>query len=275
MEGVEELDFQIPISSNRNDTSGRFEMHTRLSAVVAISALLATGVSASYAADLPVKAPPMAPAVAFTWTGFYIGANLGGAWSKFDGTSSIAGNAFIADTTLSGSSSNTSGVIGGGQVGYNWQFNNFVLGIEADIQGSSQNRTDTFVCGIACTLTNEARLNSFATVRGRIGFTPWERSLIYFTGGWAWMNASDTVTLNLGAASASFDTSNSRSGWTVGGGWEYMFLDHWSAKVEYLYLRSEDIDGSTTLPAVLGGGTLAATGHFTNNVVRVGVNYHF
>jgi len=150
-----------------------------------------------------------------------------------------------------------------------------VLGVEADIQGSSQNRTDTFGCGIACTVTNEARLNSFATVRGRIGFTPWERSLIYFTGGWAWMNGTDTATLNVGATSVSFDTSNSRSGWTVGGGWEWMFIDHWSAKIEYLYLRSEDINGSTTLPVALGGGTLTETGHFTNNVVRVGVNYHF
>ena len=89
----------------------------------------------AFAADLRLKAPPPPPPV-FSWTGFYIGANIGGAWSNGSITDNVTGAQL---------NSNSSGFIGGGQIGYNYQFNTFVLGVEWDIDGTSINKTSNVV----------------------------------------------------------------------------------------------------------------------------------
>jgi outer membrane immunogenic protein len=86
------------------------------------------------AADMAVKAAPLPMAAVFSWTGFYIGGNVGGAWSRNNGDSDF-GPLFPCIESLPGGG-DTSGVIGGGQIGYNWQVNQFVLGVEADVVGS-------------------------------------------------------------------------------------------------------------------------------------------
>jgi outer membrane immunogenic protein len=92
---------------------------------------------------------------------------------------------------------------------------------------------DSLLRGVGCSVSNEARLDSFATVRGRPGFTPWDRSLIYVTGGWAWTHGKDAVTATAGGLTATLiHLSASKSGWTLGGGWEQMIWEHWSAKLE-------------------------------------------
>lgn len=244
------------------------------SLVAAAIGLLSVGTAS--AADLPTKAPMMVSQVnSFSWTGFYLGANVGYGWGKFDGTGTIAGNAFVPAGTYS-ESTNADGIIGGGQIGYNWQINQFVLGVEADFQGAGESKTETAACGAGCSISNEARLDSFATVRGRLGFTPWDRGLLYVTGGWAWMHGKDTETFTAGGVSGTLlDLSASKSGWTVGGGLEQMIWDRWSAKLEYLYMQADGFSGSAAIPAALGGGTFTASGRLTNNVVRVGLNYHF
>ncbi len=88
------------------------------------------------AADLPLKAPPAPPVPVFSWTGLYIGANIGGAWSNGSITDQVTG---------ANLSSNSSGFIGGGQIGYNYQFNTFVLGVEWDIDGTSIKKTSNVV----------------------------------------------------------------------------------------------------------------------------------
>jgi outer membrane immunogenic protein len=200
--------------------------------------------SSAFAADLPVKAPYAPAPLLPTWTGFYAGVNVGGGWAD--------GGLGTGDLT---------GVIGGGQLGYNWQAGQFVFGIEGDFQGSSQKKSDTVATGIG-PVTAEQKLPWLATLRGRLGYAQGPL-MFYVTGGAAWVNYE--VSLSSGGVSVSDSTT--QSAWTVGGGVEWMFLPHWSTKVEYLYLDTGDQDVS------LFGFT--ASGRAKDNIVRAGLNYHF
>ena len=214
--------------------------------------VLATGVlfgAQAYAADLPVKAPRYAPEIIapeLTWNGFYIGANVGYGW---------------ANVGVSGVSNDLNGIIGGGQVGYNWQIGQFVLGAEGDFQYSGESRSDsTSILGI--TFTVDQKIQWFATARARLGyaFGPW---MLYATGGAAWQNYKLSVSALGGEAS----DDATKIGWTAGGGLEWMFLPQWSAKVEYLYMDTGDTD------VTLFGATFS--GRAKNSVARLGINYHF
>jgi outer membrane immunogenic protein len=236
------------------------------------------------AADLPVKAPPPAP-VYYNWTGFYLGVNLGGSWGH------QCADVFINGTDQGSACVHPDGVIGGGQIGYNWQFapwfgwgNGTVLGIEADFQGSDQRTDHNFGVLLPAVVTTSGtftdRLEWFGTVRGRVGIA-YDRFLPYFTGGWAYGNRTfdGTVSTTVPAvATASFSNSNTLSGWTVGGGFEWAFWRNWTAKFEYLYIdfgnNGSNLNGAVfTGPA---GNTVSfTTGHFTDNIARAGVNYKF
>ena len=230
---------------------------------------------AAAAADLPTKAPIYkAPVVAplYSWTGLYVGVNVGGSWGSQDGTLVVGGVA--QDSTT-----HPDGVIGGGQIGYNWQFNQWVLGLEADFQGSSQKGDGSFfIPGGGALLvippTNISfsdRLEWFGTVRGRLGVTGWagDRWLAYITGGWAFGHGTVSGTSS-GAITTAISGSHDYSGWTVGGGVEWAFYNNWSAKLEYLYIDFGD--GPTT---ALTPTTSFVTGKMTDNIVRVGLNYKF
>jgi outer membrane immunogenic protein len=240
------------------------------------AALFLGSPAVSSAADLPQKAPSMIASVsAFSWTGFYIGANVGYGWGKFDGTSTITGNTVVGTTSTPGSVT-MNGINGGGQLGYNWQTGALVLGIEGDFQGSGERHSSTMGCGVGCTFNSTTKLDSFATVRGRLGWTPFDRGLIYVTGGWAWMHGNNNQSLTAGGVTATLiDMTASKSGWTIGGGYEQMLWDRWSAKIEYLYMQADSVTGTSAIPAAIGGGTFTTTGRMTNNVVRLGANYHF
>jgi outer membrane immunogenic protein len=204
--------------------------------------------SSAYAADLPRKAPvqPITPPPLYTWTGFYVGVNLGGAWTN----------------TSSGTiDSDLSGVIGGGQIGYNWQAGQILLGIEGDFQGSGQSGSGSTTIG-GVTFATDSKIPWFATLRGRLGYVngPW---LIYATGGAAWLKYE----LDVSALGASVSDHTTQSAWTVGGGVEWMFFPKWSAKLEYLYIDTD----STSV--TLFGTTFDARAK--QNIVRAGVNYHF
>jgi outer membrane immunogenic protein len=204
--------------------------------LIATTVLTALAATAAVAADLPARMPAKAPAMmaAYNWTGFYLGVNLGGAW-----TDDLAGT-------------NTGGVIGGGQIGYNWQGvgSPWVLGLEADFQGSTQRETVT-----AGPLTAEAKLPWFGTVRGRLGYA-FDRVMVYGTGGFAYQHLEASATIP-GVTVVGSDTG---VGWTLGGGIEWAFFDRWSAKFEYLYINTD--------AGVFGG-------RVDNNVARAGVNYRF
>jgi outer membrane immunogenic protein len=211
--------------------------------LIVTTALTALAASSALAADIPARMPVKAPVMlpVYNWTGFYLGVNIGGAWTDTDFGSSV------------------SGFIGGGQIGYNWQAigSPFVLGIEADFQGSTQSKSATVF--VPFPVTASADLPWFGTVRGRLGYA-WDRVMIYATGGFAFQEVELSVT----APGLALSSSETSLGWTVGGGLEWAFFDRWSAKFEYLYINTEGV-------TVLG----VTTGRVENNVGRAGVNYRF
>ena len=231
---------------------------------ILISGVAALAASNAFAADMPVKSAQRTIAPAFSWTGFYAGVNVGYGWARSSGTSTVTGGA-LAGATAAGSG-NLDGVTGGGQVGYNYQTGMIVWGIEGDFQGSGQRQTT-----VVGALTEEDRLRAFATVRGRVGVTAWDRGLLYVTGGYAWMDARSRVT---SGGATLIDLSANKGGWTIGGGAEWMFLPNWSTKLEYLYMRADNVTGSAVIPAPIGG-TITSNSRIENSVVRVGLNYHF
>ena len=285
-------------------------MRTLTIAVVAASALLG-GLATANAADMAVKARPVAVPAAFSWTGFYIGANVGGAWSPND-ASSVFGplfpgfivlppNAAIPTVfpgqlaSLAGTG-NTSGVIGGGQIGYNWQVNQFVLGVEADavgsgLKGSSASATRTFGPPLIIATVNQTvtvdfgRIDWMASFRGRAGFAV-NQALFYVTGGAAVaeIGGSRTTVVNsaniaipAGTFSATNGGSTTRWGWTAGAGIEWAFNQNWSIAGEYRYTDFGNRGTAFTIPD--GFGTVFATGtsnsRLTVEQATARLNYRF
>ncbi len=225
----------------------------------------------------------------FTWTGFYLGVNSGYAWqSKSASCSDIDGTycpaSFSDEVNYYGVAlgAKPHGAIYGGQVGYNWQlYSGFVIGVEADLSGFFQmSDTTTHVESYDYFHTSRTKYDLFGTVRGRLGYA-WGPALFYVTGGWAWANVKDSFTeysTLAGAVYGAVDSSNNASGWTVGGGMEYMFAPHWTLKTEYLYASLGDRNVDIT-PAYYGDPTRAGDvyGHFPHklNIFRSGINYKF
>ena len=203
------------------------------------------------AADLPTQGPPpvarIVPAWNINWTGVYAGFNGGYGFAR---TVDIPGS-------TSGNDSNIDGALAGAQFGGQWQSGSFVAGAEGDFQWTMQQRSIT---GVG--FTADERLRWFGTARLRAGFA-FERSLIYVTGGGAYVNLKVTA----GAGSITVNDQVSHAAWTAGAGWEFMLAEHWGAKVEYLYIDA----GNVTL-APFG---VPVTGRLKENVARAGINYHF
>jgi outer membrane immunogenic protein len=222
------------------------------------STLLAGMNSYAHAADVPVQEVVVVPNV-FTWSGVYIGVNVGGAWGDNNADSNAPGAAgFSPDQKF-----NHGSALGGAQIGYNWQFNQFVIGAEADINaldlgGDSDEITD----GVGDFY--HTKHDWFGTVRGRAGYA-WDRTLIYATGGFAYGRVKEEY---IDPILGTFSSSSTKSGWTVGGGVEYAFTDNWTVRGEYLYVH---LDEHTLSAPVVDDVT------FENkfNVVRLGVNYKF
>jgi outer membrane immunogenic protein len=256
-------------------------MRNLLLSTVAFAALAGS----AFAADLPTtKAPPVyvAPVPAFTWTGFYVGADIGAAFGSTD-----LHNIFTGAT--SAHSLNESGVMGGGYVGYNFALGqgglfgtgllggNFlgggvVLGVEGDFQGTSNSANFTFVdlnTGDSVTLKRQA--NWLASANGRLGIA-YDRALFYAIGGAAWAQGNSTLTFvsPAGGFVGSFGRNTDLSGWDVGGGVEYAFTPNWVGRVEYRYYDFGDFNVS---PLVATFTPIRE--HTTVNTVRVGLAYLF
>lgn len=247
--------------------------------IAVIGALLGTP---ALAADMPLKAPPAPPPP--LWTGWYIGANIGGSFGSTTQTASFP--ATILPTSPFGSaSSDLDGVIGGGQIGYNWQNGIWVLGIEADIQGASEQASTTLtgigsvsIPGVGLftdtgTLSFAEKLKWLSTVRGRLGVTVTPNWLLYGTGGLAYGGLDTDTTLTDGALSATNNFTDTRAGWTAGAGIEGWLGRDWTAKLEYLYV---DLGSFTDTFTGVGPFTpVTLTTHVTDNIVRVGLSRHF
>lgn len=258
------------------------------------SALIALAIaSPSEAADLrpAYKAPPAPVAPIFSWTGFYIGLNVGGAWgtTDFTGTPNNAwlvaeGPAEVAFLTgLESPSHDTSGITVGGQIGYNYQIGNFVWGVEGDVRWMDL-KHDLSVgpvvgpFGNATVVTTHAQDDWLATFRGRLGWAAWDRALLYVTGGLAVANVQDSLQVfRPPTGYNSFGSIDTTSvGWTVGGGIEYAFAPNWSVKGEYLFVDLGDETFSTTdRSGLFPTFNESVTVHTKLNIATVGVNYRF
>lgn len=255
--------------------------------VGAVAHLTAVG---AFAADLPpapvyTKAPPVA--APYSWTGFYVGGNVGGAWGTSDATSSIGPGfnpvnaAFL--NALDSPTLKPSGFTGGLQAGYNYQAGNVVFGVEADFDYFELSRSFAAsapipIGGGTFNVSSSVKTDWLFTARPRIGYAA-GNALVYATGGLAVTNIRykenffDTPPFPFGDIESS-SVSSTRAGWTVGGGVEYALSNQWSAKLEYLYADFGSV--STTGTDIFIGlpyTTFAHNVDLRTNIVRGGINY--
>lgn len=253
------------------------------------------------------------------WTGFYLGANAGYWWAQTDKASTSSSVSFINQTFDLGASNvanalvqlatnsfslNPNGFIGGGQMGYNYQYHNyFLFGLDTNFSGST-NSNNTFHLQKTVNLIdfNESYLGSLSvnqnvnylgSLRARIGYLVKPNLLIFTTGGFAYANVSLDLDWNaqesLGAAQfPTIDTHKNQNKtlavWTVGAGVEWLFKSQWSTSLEYTYYSLSDLNSTMTLaqinnyvsPAALWGSASANTAlSLAIGTIEVGIKYHF
>jgi outer membrane immunogenic protein len=260
-------------------------MERLLLASVALLAL--TGIDAAWAADVmpPVIYPAAYPGAtpSFTFTGFYVGGTIGGALgsSKYSESPGGGFSAAIPNLAAVGTSSAAPrGVIGGAEVGYNWQVGHFVLGFETDFSGwdmsASSGVTGTGIpLAASFSSTTSVSSNWLFTARPRLGFAN-GNMLTYVTGGLAVGNFDFSQSILIGPSGPALTgaTSSTEVGWTAGLGIEYAVTRNWWIKGEYLYVSFPNQSASQAVPSA-PGLTGTATGNLTGSIVRAGVDYRF
>ncbi len=219
-------------------------MKKLLLASVALIALASSASAADLAARPYTKAPPAPISPVYNWSGFYAGVMGGYGWSD-------------------GNNGDLKGGFGGGTIGYNWQMpgSQFVWGLEVDAAGASIKQS----AGVVGIFSIEDKIRSLGSVTGRVGFAA-NAALFYVKGGYAWADNRFAVS----ALGTTLSDSNFHSGWTVGGGLEYMFAPSWSAKVEYMYA---DFGSANYFSNIVPGGI--DSGHQQLHTIKGGLNYHF
>ncbi|MGA9216541.1 MAG: outer membrane protein [Methylocella sp.] len=219
----------------------------------------------AFAADLPSQAPPpvyLPPPPVFTWSGLYMGGQIGYAWGSdpIDVTVDGVTDAFF--------NTKPQGVIGGAHLGYNLQIGPWVAGLEGTVDGTSVNGTRNSEGGFVTMSTNAAVQGS---IRARLGVA-FDRVLIYGTGGAAFAGITNDYSVGFPFFLQESDTKT-RSGWTVGGGLEYAVTDNWSIGAEYRY---SDFGRSPDYPfPCLTNGNVIFTHHLTESQVQARFSYKF
>jgi outer membrane immunogenic protein len=282
-----------------------------LKKVVTASIAAATMTASAYAADLPSRAPVIVPPPppVYSWTGCYVGANGGGAFTRSQSLPYIetfGGAAFFPAVGAAefGPLPSRSGGFGGGQIGCNLQAGMFVFGGELDAQAARINSsvatsiTPYLAPGGVISIATTQRIDYFGTARGRAGITfggfgggyggyggPGGFSLggpvlLYVTGGFAYAGVRDgfVMTDSFGFTAANIG-NNGRVGYTIGGGIEWMFLPNWSIKGEYQYIDLRTGPRAAAVETVGGIGTAFVINRTDPRVqmhtARIGLNYHF
>jgi outer membrane immunogenic protein len=206
-----------------------------------------------------------APAPAYSWSGFYVGGQIGYQWGQ-----SAGGRYYIIATGVGSplANYNDQGVAGGAHFGYNWQASQFVFGLEGDINGANYS-------GSILSEANDieaTRIGIEGSARGRVGVA-WDRALIFGTGGLALASIESAFTCAGCSGVASESVSTGRVGWTAGGGVEYALTDKWSVRAEYRYSDYGRLTYS--LAQLTEGAGYNATKRITNNLATVGFSYKF
>jgi outer membrane immunogenic protein len=229
--------------------------------------------SVGQAADMPApvyKAPPPPPPPPFSWTGFYLGGNIGAAQVRRDWTDITRGVPFTQ-----GSGSN---FMAGGQIGYNWQINSFVLGVEADgdwLSRNNNNGVGIIVPGIAGPIAVTSNSTFLTTVAARFGFAV-NRALIYGKAGGGWVGQSNVTVTNLATgASITGTNSGTRSGPMLGVGIEYAITDNWTIKAEYDAVRLSSRNFIVPVGSPFFVGDTFNNGGRNVQEFKVGFNYLF
>ena len=259
-------------------------MHQKFFMAAAAGVVALTG--SAFAADLgtppppPVYLPPPVPV--FTWTGVYIGVQIGGAWGSgqlgnFNGFDPFTGT--FLNTSLGGT---PSGVIGGGHVGYQIQLNQWVLGIEGSVDGTSLTKNvqvgfPAFLGG--STLTTQTSADVQGSIRGKLGIA-WDRFMIYGTGGVAFggFNTNFQLAALNGTVVTPFFASNSfsttRVGWTAGGGAQYAVTPNWWVFAEYRFSDFGTVRNGA-FPNLPTGVFFNGSRRLQENQVQAGISYKF
>ncbi len=254
-------------------------------------------IASAHAADLgggmkETAAPPL-----WNWAGWYAGVNGGYIWDQ-GGVSALDQEWFQTCSDSCGSvysfadrhQTQLDGGFGGGQIGFNWQRDRLVYGIETDIQGSSLSASrnafpndggnPSFSDGHA-----EANLDWFGSFRGRLGLVPWQNVLLYITGGVAYGGFEEKLRHDVGWGQSSFsgDHSDVFAGYDLGAGVEYGWSPAWSVKFEYQFMDLGSVHLRDFQSGSFSCGSCTVY-YATNadsevklsfNTVRVGINYHF
>jgi outer membrane immunogenic protein len=268
------------------------EDHPMSTLRIALAAATALAATPALAADLTYEpAPVAAPVSVYNWTGFYIGVNAGYGWGDIDTTDSsmtttgplvgIGQGTFNPAQTFAGEdgSASVDGWLGGAQIGYNYQVGTWVFGAEADYQAIDLDTSSSFLGSVAGPYyETSAELQSFGTVRGRIGYAI-DNVLLYGTGGLAIGQAKAGLSIQGGVpgdfTGPRFSESSSKTmvGFAVGAGAEWAIArSNWSVKAEYLYTDF----GKKTFDFDFGAGDSATSrGDVSASIVRAGLNYRF
>jgi outer membrane immunogenic protein len=255
---------------------------------------LSLGTSAAFAADkrMPAYTPPPPPVPVYTWSGCYVGGSAGystgnsqhfaTAGSTFNNPGLGVFNQIPAGTSIT-DKFDLSGFIGGFQGGCNWQWGVWVFGIEGD--GSATNKSGQQFEGalvplnpVSVNWVSQTQERWLVTARARLGWTIWDRTMVYATGGAAWakIDASEWVFAanGTGPIRTGHLESNTRSGWTVGAGAEYAVGYGWSVKGEYLYVKFDDYTTFTTGPFAAMSVSPREV-RLDDHIWRAGMNYRF
>jgi outer membrane immunogenic protein len=242
--------------------------------LAAVAVILASG--GAYAADAIVysEPAPVAPASFYSWTGGYVGFNLGYGGGKAKHPFSVTDT---TGTLASGSlNMNSSGFLGGVQAGWNFQADQIVYGVEADFQGGNVKGETNISANVpgagALDAAIGTKLNWYGTVRARLGYTATDRFLVYATGGLAYGETKSYAKGDLGGAAFNESVKKTKTGWTVGAGAEYAVTDNWTVKSEYLYT---DLGKANVFSDTIGGADVNIDRKFNFHTVRVGFNYKF
>ncbi len=281
-----------------------------LLASVATIALVGTASAADIYRKAPPPAPAPAPAPAFSWTGCFVGAHWGWGWGRADVDETFHVARTTADvqhptpvtthfTAAASDTIDTSGALFGGQVGCDYEFGigkgfggpgGWVIGIQGDIAGADINGfgTDPLATAFAPFLSPFARIgvkdDAIASVTGRLGFSAWQRTLLYVRGGVAWLHQRWDLHGTAFAVVGEPEVDETRTGWTIGVGAEWAFAPNWSAFVEwnhYDFGNNDLIARSATFGDCTGVTLNCFTVSDTLNekqrieTVKIGVNYRF